>query len=335
MRRISAYLMEGDLDGSPAVLRANAGKVFEGTKVYGAGFLFRDDKPASASNTLDAMNALLLREPASGAVIRQFLGGEEVYNHPEHRHFRYAIDLTGLSLSDADTRYPSVVAILRNVVKPYRNIVARPKTREFWWLFEESRPGLYSAIRNHTAVLVTSCAASPHWAIARVKNDGLFGNTLAVFTFSQFGTFGVLQSRLHETWARFFASTLEDRLRYTPTDCFETFPLPPGHDDAPALEATGQTYHDTRAALMVATVFAGFMLWSVTRFVYESWQIHEVAQGLLSIPIWIPQLSFVIGVWVFFIAVADELVSVLRGQPPAFRIAEEERSRSGDFSETL
>lgn len=89
------------------------------------------------------------------------------------------------------------------------------------------------------------------------------------------------------------------------------------------------------AALMVATVFVGFMLWSVSRFVYESWQIHEVAQGLLSIPIWIPQLSFVIGVWVFFIAVADELVSVLRGQPPAFRIAEEERRRSGDFSETL
>jgi len=82
-------------------------------------------------------------------------------------------------------------------------------------------------------------------------------------------------------------------------------------------------------------VFVGFMLWSVSRFVYESWQIHEVAQGLLSIPIWIPQLSFVIGVWVFFIAVADELVSVLRGQPPAFRIAEEERRRSGDFSETL
>ena len=89
------------------------------------------------------------------------------------------------------------------------------------------------------------------------------------------------------------------------------------------------------AALAVATLFAGFMLWSVTRFVYESWQINEVAQGLLRIPIWIPQLSFVIGVWIFFIAVADELVAVLRGQPPAFRLAEEERSRSGDFSETL
>lgn len=88
-------------------------------------------------------------------------------------------------------------------------------------------------------------------------------------------------------------------------------------------------------ALAIAAAFAGFMAWAVTRFVYESWQIDEVAQGLLRIPIWIPQLSFVIGTWIFFIAVADELIAVLRGRPPAYRIAEEERRRRADFSETL
>ena len=88
-------------------------------------------------------------------------------------------------------------------------------------------------------------------------------------------------------------------------------------------------------ALVVAVLFAGFMVWSVTRFVYESWQIKEVAQGLLKVPIWIPQLSFVAGVWIFFVAVVDELVAVLRGHLPAYRIAEDERRASGDFSETV
>ena len=88
-------------------------------------------------------------------------------------------------------------------------------------------------------------------------------------------------------------------------------------------------------ALSVAALFAGFMVWSVTRFVYESWQFKEVAQGLLAIPIWIPQLSFVVGVWIFFFAVVDELVAVLRGTTPSYRIAEAERRASGDFSETL
>ncbi len=45
---------------------------------------------------------------------------------------------------------------------------------------------------------------------------------------------------------------MKDDLRYTPSDCFETFPFPPGFEADPALEAAGRAYHDARAALMVA-----------------------------------------------------------------------------------
>jgi TRAP-type C4-dicarboxylate transport system permease small subunit len=89
------------------------------------------------------------------------------------------------------------------------------------------------------------------------------------------------------------------------------------------------------AALLIAAAFTAFMVWAVTRFVYESWQFKEVAQGLLKIPIWIPQLSFVIGAGIFLIAVLDELQSVVRGKIPAYRLAEAERRARGDFSETL
>ena len=61
-----------------------------------------------------------------------------------------------------------------------------------------------------------------------------------------------MSSRVHEIWTRFFSSTLKDDLQYTPSDCFETFPFPPGFETSPALEAAGQAYHDHRAALMVA-----------------------------------------------------------------------------------
>lgn len=252
VRRISAYLMEGDLDGSPATLRANTGKVFEGSKVYGAGFLFRDDKPASPRNTLAAMHRLLRDQPDAGSAIRPFLGGEEVYNDPRHLPFRHAIDLTGLSLAQATERHPALVALLRDVVKPYRDTVSRPRTRDHWWLFEEARPGLYAAIDRLSHVLVTSCAATPHWALARVPTGGLFGNTLAVLALPGLASFAVLQSRVHEVWTRFFASTLEDRLRYTPSDCFDTFPLPPDHDRNVALEVAGRACHDHRAAMMIA-----------------------------------------------------------------------------------
>ena len=45
---------------------------------------------------------------------------------------------------------------------------------------------------------------------------------------------------------------MKDDLRYTPSDCFATFPFPPGFETDVALEAAGQGYHDHRAALMVA-----------------------------------------------------------------------------------
>ena len=88
-------------------------------------------------------------------------------------------------------------------------------------------------------------------------------------------------------------------------------------------------------ALGVTALFVGYMLWSVSGFIYESWKFKEVAQGLIKVPIWIPQTTFLVGVAIFFIAVLDELVLVLNRQKPAYQVAEEERRASGDFSETL
>lgn len=86
-------------------------------------------------------------------------------------------------------------------------------------------------------------------------------------------------------------------------------------------------------ALGVTALFVGYMAWAVTKFVYQSWQFKEVAQGLVKIPIWIPQLCFVIGVLIFLVAILDELILVLRKQKPAYQVAEEDRRARGDFSE--
>ena len=88
-------------------------------------------------------------------------------------------------------------------------------------------------------------------------------------------------------------------------------------------------------ALTVTALFGAYMLWSVSRFIYESWKFNEVAQGLIKVPIWIPQMSFLIGVVIFFVAVLDELVTVLRNRKPAYQLADEVRRAAGDFSETV
>jgi TRAP-type C4-dicarboxylate transport system permease small subunit len=88
-------------------------------------------------------------------------------------------------------------------------------------------------------------------------------------------------------------------------------------------------------ALFIALAFVAYMAYAVLRFVYESWAFKEVAQGLIQIPIWIPQMSFVLGVLVLLVAVLDEFVVMVGGGKPAFEAAEEERRARKDFSESL
>jgi TRAP-type C4-dicarboxylate transport system permease small subunit len=86
-------------------------------------------------------------------------------------------------------------------------------------------------------------------------------------------------------------------------------------------------------ALAITTAFVGYMAWAVTLFVYESWKFNELAQGLLKVPVWIPQVAFVAGVVIFFVAVVDEFIVVLRREKPSYIREEEARRARGDFSE--
>jgi TRAP-type C4-dicarboxylate transport system permease small subunit len=88
-------------------------------------------------------------------------------------------------------------------------------------------------------------------------------------------------------------------------------------------------------ALGITVLFAGYMVYAVVRFVYDSWHFGEVAQGLIQIPIWIPQMSFAAGAVILFIAVLDEFVVLVRGGTPAYQASEDDRRARKDFSESL
>ena len=88
-------------------------------------------------------------------------------------------------------------------------------------------------------------------------------------------------------------------------------------------------------ALTVAAVFVAYLLWAAAQFVYESWDFHDMANGLIAIPLWIPQSSFVFGALLLLVAVVDELATVLRGGRPSYEVAIEERHARGDFTEDI
>jgi TRAP-type C4-dicarboxylate transport system permease small subunit len=69
--------------------------------------------------------------------------------------------------------------------------------------------------------------------------------------------------------------------------------------------------------------------------VYDSWAFNDLSQGILVVPLWIPQLSLPLGAVALALAIADELIAALGGSRPSYQVAAEERSARGDYSETL
>jgi len=84
--------------------------------------------------------------------------------------------------------------------------------------------------------------------------------------------------------------------------------------------------------LAVAAVSVAYLAWSATAFTWESYEYAEMATGLVVIPIWIPQATFVVGSWLLLAAVLDELVTVVQGGVPSYQKAIEARHAAGDFS---
>jgi len=65
----------------------------------------------------------------------------------------------------------------------------------------------------------------------------------------------MLQNSFHFHWCYKYGSTMKTDLRYTPSDVFETFPVPQNllTQTESALENVGQDYHEHRRQLMLKT----------------------------------------------------------------------------------
>ena len=254
--RISAYLIDGHLDDTPFTISTNENKAFVGSYLLGMGFTFDDSAAAKgASEDTNKMRALISQEPHIAERIYPYIGGEEINTSPTHVHSRYAIRLEDLSLEAARLEAPTLLGIVERFVKPSRERLSgnpdAERRRKYWWKWGRDTPALITRLNKNSEVLVTS-RHSPHWSLVRRVERSVYAESLVILCYAKLAGFATLQSRIHEAWTRFFSSSIKDDLRYTPSDCFETFPFPPGYETDPTLEAAGQAYHDHRAALMVA-----------------------------------------------------------------------------------
>ena len=245
--RITAFLFHRGGHTDPARLKANAGKSFQGSIVLGMGFTFDDTDKKGVATPIAEMERLIDENPRNREVIFPYIGGSEVNTSPTHSHHRYVINFRDYPYEHAATKWPDLMAIAAARVKGTR----ASHSTGCWWQFERTRPDLYAAAALLERVLVVPQTSNAQ-ALVFLGSRVVFSHTLIVFPLDSVSAFSLLQSRVHQVWSAFLGPTIKDDLRYTPSDCFETFPFPVGWDSRPDLEDVGQRYYDFRAGLMVA-----------------------------------------------------------------------------------
>lgn len=236
VRAISPLLTEErGVQVHPYRLKENSGISFRGTDVYGMGFVI---EPEIARDLVecDARNA---------DVVVPFLNGDDLNSRPDQSPSRWVIDFGDMDEQSA-RKYREPFEIVERLVKPVRLTRSKQVAAAPWWQHWRKRAELYETISAMKEVLVIA-GTSQSLMFARSKTDLVFSNATCVIALDAFSNFAVLQSAVHDAWAREYASTLKGDLRYAPTDCLETFPFP---SLSIGLETVGKEFYDARDAVM-------------------------------------------------------------------------------------
>jgi hypothetical protein len=193
---------------------------------------------------------LIKQDTRNRDVLFPFLNGDDMNSRPDQSASRWVINFFDWSLEKA-SEYPACLRIVEQKVKPERaKLIGRnsigTKRGTYWWHYGADAKHLYRTIAGTERVFV-GVLHTKFWSLADYSPSMVFSHALVVFAFSDFGAFALLESVLHEAWAREFSGSLETRLRYTPSDCFNTFPFPVS---VIGLNAAGQAYHAQRRQIM-------------------------------------------------------------------------------------
>jgi hypothetical protein len=226
----------GRVTGNPYRLVANEGIAFQGSIVLGLGFTMSPEEA----------RRLIEKDARNREVLFPYINGEDLNQRPDCSASRWAINFRDWPLERAE-EYPDCIERVRQLVKPERERNKRANYRDVWWRYAEHRPGLYVAIAGMSRVLAIALVSKAVMPV-RVPTGQVYANLLGAFARGDGASLALLSSTFHYWWAITCASTLETRIRYTPSDVFETFPQPPL---TPRMQAAGDALDAHRRPLML------------------------------------------------------------------------------------
>lgn len=214
--RINSYLSTGENFDKPHRLARNKQSCFgtKGTYVHGKGFV------VSADDAED----FIQRDKRNAAILQPYLIAQDFTSDPNQTPSRFAINFGDMDSQEAMS-YGLLWDHLVRTVKPVRDGLRGQIHEKCFWKFWDRRDELYERAHGLSHVLVCP-EVSKYSAFALVINKYVFSSMVNIVASNSTGLFACLQSTLHGAWAWQHGSTMKTDLRYTTSDCLDTFPFP-------------------------------------------------------------------------------------------------------------
>lgn len=212
-----------------ATLPMRQNKCFEGDKAGGKGFVVSDAEA----------KAWIAADQSYAEIVKPYLTADDLLQGTTQGPSRWIICFRDWPLDQA-RRYEAAFKRVEALVKPERANNNEARTRENWWQFKRFTKAMRLHVGSQKTVLVRA-GVSETPLFCQVSADSVFSNALFVIAASDWNTCGQLNSAIHETWYRRQGSGMKQDSRYTPSTCFETFPVPRETLDIARL---GEAFHE-------------------------------------------------------------------------------------------
>ena len=234
--RINSRLRwDEDEDGDPFPLRSNKGLCNRGVVLLGDdGFILSEQE----------YKQLLAEDPGNVEVISPYLTGMDLSQGVGAKPTSWVINFRKMPFNEASA-YKAPFSRLTEKVKPLRDAQKGQIHEKDYWKYWDKREAFFLGMAGQGKILACSFTAK-YWINCFIREEWVPSQSVGLFAFADLSSFSVMQSSIHEAWARKYSGKMRDQwLTYHLSRAFATFPFPA----SPTSSTAGSAFYTARSEL--------------------------------------------------------------------------------------
>ncbi|WP_290576543.1 Eco57I restriction-modification methylase domain-containing protein [Ketobacter sp.] len=249
-------------------LKSMKGINSQGYSIMGEGFILNESERAT----------IVSADPKSEEVIYPYYNGDDLLELEEISPKRWIIDFENRTEAEA-RHYIACFQRVEELVEPFRSEQKGQIHQSCFWKYWDMRPSLRSFLKESESALALPIVAK-YIVFRFVPSNAVYNHKLKIIFDSSFSMFAVLQSSIHDIWARWMSGQLgSTTINYSSSRSLDTFPLPDEKEQKSLLHSAGKDYDNARSESMKGLSVGSTQLYNL---VNDASKTHVLVENVRS-----------------------------------------------------